>query len=464
MAQTRGMRLTYVVLCTVALVAAIGGGYIVVTKMAEASRAAAVEMARREAETRRIDGLSEALDAAKMVTVRGVKAIDGGCVIEYGKGNVSPSDLFHCDTDDVVAKPLETSVRRDATGVTSVTYCLSNDSGERILTRSVTVQDTNPPMVEVDESDISVESGAEFDPYANVHVTDKVDGQLIRVDVAPKPTYRSNGHNTYEEGWYVVTIRDADGNEIRGIDTSYGGDYTASVSGSDRNGLNMPEASWHIHVAEPEPVAAAPSQPARPAAEIRDDLSVGEEVAALAVNMADGATPDEPVIVPAGTEMRQWTNTGDPRVQNECRVMDATLGRFGGNNAYASCTQAAAGVLAATVDPDLAGPNTGNGGPSLMLQWLQSHPDVYRELGPDEELRPGDVLSTDGQTGIWVGNEAVRRRFPDSPADTYEACFETSAYAHLHQFGGRNGCRVFRPYQKDPDPSLPFIDYKLLIQ
>lgn len=262
MAPIRGTLLASVALCTAASAAAIGGGYAAAAKAAEANRAAAAEAARREAEARRIDGLSDALGAAEMVAVSGVEAVDGGCVIEYGKGDVSPSDLFRCDTDGVAAEPMEASVRRDATGTASVTYRLSNDAGERILTRSVTVRDTNPPTAGIDEGDVYVESGAGFDPYANVHVADKVDGSLRRVDAAPRPTGRSDGRDAYKEGWYVVTIRDADGGEVRGIDTSHGGDYTASVSGSDRNGLDVPKASWRIHVADPEPPAADAPSPA----------------------------------------------------------------------------------------------------------------------------------------------------------------------------------------------------------
>lgn len=58
--------------------------------------------------------------------------------------------------------------------------------------------------------------------------------------------------------------------------------------------------------------------------------------------------------------------------------------------------------------------------------------------GPDKsEMQPGDVFTSDYHTYLFVGNEVVRERFPDSDADVYTGGNQLP-YLYWDSYGDRN--------------------------
>jgi len=149
------------------------------------------------------------------------------------------------------------------------------------------------------------------------------------------------------------------------------------------------------------------------------------KIAELAVFLSPTATPEGHLEQPDGNP---WRQIPDSRLNNHYKIMDATIGKYGDNNAYASCAQAAAGVIRATVDPDF---NTAN--PRGQIEYLRNNPKwelvtvVKANDNVDEICQPGDVLITpqgsSGHTMIYVGNELVRKKFPNSDGNMFQAAY-----------------------------------------
>ena len=208
---------------------------------------------------------------------------------------------------------------------------------------------------------------------------------------------------------------------------------------------------------------------------VEPEQSPGDEIAELAVYMAATASPEERI---HGVQNDPWEDNGDPRIDNLVTIMDATLGSWGGNNAYASCCQAACGVVAAAADPDIAPSNwPGNGGivdgssgsiptdawqegmggsmgPVATEWYLTKRPEIWEKVGEDlslDDLEPGDMLVSNTHVMIYVGEEAARKRFSGTDANFYEASFAdgvggdgTCFYAGLTRRDNVDGFRVFR--------------------
>lgn len=213
----------------------------------------------------------------------------------------------------------------------------------------------------------------------------------------------------------------------------------------------------------------------------RNGLSVGDAIAKLAVNMAATASPEERI---PGVEANPWFDNGDPRIDNLVQIMDATLGAWDGNNAYASCCQAACGVIAAAADPDIAPAhwvgdgNTdepwdsgmgGSGCPTATLWYAKSHPDLYTEVGESlliSELEPGDLLASETHVMIYVGEEAARERFPGTDANFYQASFNSGGpclYAGLSRIDNVDGFTVFRLRGYNASAAHDTIDWQSML-
>ena len=208
---------------------------------------------------------------------------------------------------------------------------------------------------------------------------------------------------------------------------------------------------------------------------VEPEQSPGDEIAELAVYMAATASPEERI---RGVQNDPWEDNDDPRIDNLVTIMDATLGSWGGNNAYASCCQATCGVVAAAADPDIApsrwpengsgsglppGPIPdvpweegmgGSGGPNATEWYLTQRSEIWEKVGEDmslDDLEPGDVLVSNTHVMIYVGEEAARKRFPGTDANIYEASYAdgvggdgTCFYAGLTRRDNVDGFRVFR--------------------
>lgn len=221
----------------------------------------------------------------------------------------------------------------------------------------------------------------------------------------------------------------------------------------------------------------------------------GDDIAELAVYMAATASPEERI---EGVQDDPWVDIGDDRLDNLVTIMDATLGAWGGNNAYASCCQAACGVIAAAADPDIAPsawPENGSGsgrppglipddpwekgmggsaGPNATEWYMSSRSDLYQKVGEDlseSELEPGDVLVSNTHVMIYVGNEAAQKRFSGTDANCYEAAFNdgvggsgTCYYAGLTYRSDFSGFRVFRINQINDNAEHDVLNWHSMVK
>ena len=236
------------------------------------------------------------------------------------------------------------------------------------------------------------------------------------------------------------------------------------------------------------------------------DLSVGQEIADLAVKCALTAMPEERVHAPHDWPWPdKWRDQFDPRADNQIALCAATLGANGGNGAVASCTQCAVTILSAVADPDMsgtwngimasAGPGDGKDG---FLPYVLARPELYKKVHvTTSNIRPGDILANEHHTAIWVGTKAARVKFSDTTGNVYEGgyndgwtsppsgsysetmssgsstlynCDACALLPGIDEYGDAgSGFRelsdfsVFRVIKKNPNPQHEFVDYKSIV-
>ena len=125
----------------------------------------------------------------------------------------------------------------------------------------------------------------------------------------------------------------------------------------------------------------------------------------------------------------------DPKYKDFEKIMDAVINdKKPGNRAYGSCAQAAGGIIRAVVDPDFETTS-----PEHQIKYLDSNTSKWTlamKLKPGDNLNkllePGDLLVTDEgwtHTMIYVGNEMVRRKFPKSDGNIFQAGYDDCDHA-----------------------------------
>lgn len=215
-----------------------------------------------------------------------------------------------------------------------------------------------------------------------------------------------------------------------------------------------------------------------------DNQSVGDAIAQLAVYMAATASPEGRIQGPRGDP---WEDNGDPRIDNLVTIVDATLGAWGGNDAYASCCQAACAVVAGAADPDIAPsdwPGEGNesadwesgmggsAGPVATEWYCEARSDLYEDLGYVEEgeLEPGDILISATHVMLYVGTEAAQERFPSTDANIYEASFADGPggdlscyYAGLTHRNDMGAFHAFRIKRYNTSAAHEILDWKAML-
>ena len=222
-------------------------------------------------------------------------------------------------------------------------------------------------------------------------------------------------------------------------------------------------------------IEEAAKKRAAEASKHRKSSNLGKEVAWLAVQMAGIASDQDASLFEPNAY--PWAKIDDPRLANEYAIMDATLGKYGGNNAYASCNQAACGVIAAVVDMDTIPFNNASGNPRYMQKWLSSHPETYQRItySSIDDLAPGDILvianNNMTHTAIWVGNEYAQEKFPGTKANVYQAGYQEGHHARYPQLdylsnGGlmATGYEVYRPIKRNDNAKYPYPDYEKIIK
>ena len=207
----------------------------------------------------------------------------------------------------------------------------------------------------------------------------------------------------------------------------------------------------------------------------RRNGKLGYELAWVAVQMAGVASDQSAALFEPNAY--PWNKINDPRLENEYAIMDATLGKYKGNNAYASCNQAAAGAIAAVVDMDVIPFHNGSGSPVYMQKWLSSHPETYERISYSsiDDIAPGDifVIVSNGMThtAIYVGNELAQEKFPGTKANVYQAGYQEGHHARYPQLdylsnGGLMATRyeVYRPIKRNDNAQYPYPDYEALLK
>lgn len=189
-----------------------------------------------------------------------------------------------------------------------------------------------------------------------------------------------------------------------------------------------------------------------------------------------------------------WNKIEDENLDGEFALLDKVKELEPSfNRAYASCNQFACGVVAAVADMGAA-PSDASGGsnsPHNMLHYCLTHPEIYEEIEVSsvDELEPGDIFThckddncewgenSDGweHTSIYVGNDMIRTRFPDSSGNLCEAGYNdgkdgSEAYAKYpavkeisDAYLGPMGNRVFRVRRRNDSSGYPEVDYKSIL-
>lgn len=102
------------------------------------------------------------------------------------------------------------------------------------------------------------------------------------------------------------------------------------------------------------------------------------------------------------------------------------------NPAYASCTQAVGHIVRAVVDPNFETNSTEQAYEYLRNSGIWDYVGTFGPgCKPTFGLLPGDVLTNDSHTIMWVGNDLVRQKYPDSTANIFEADVGTGLWPNL---------------------------------
>lgn len=128
----------------------------------------------------------------------------------------------------------------------------------------------------------------------------------------------------------------------------------------------------------------------------------GVDIARAAVDLATSASPDP-----------QYTNEMDEHGAHYREVHDRLLP---GEDIKPCSTVVSVAVHLADADPDFP-PNT-----SAIIHSYCAKSPKWRLVGHSpakEEMQPGDIFTSTYHTYMYIGNDVVRERFPDSDADVY---------------------------------------------
>lgn len=168
-------------------------------------------------------------------------------IYEYGEQARDPLDIVDTHYGDVSCKP--TTIDTSKVGKQQLTYTatMQDSYGETVtkdFTLEVTIHDTQSPIIELNESSITITEGDTFDESSNIKsVTDVIDGNLEYVETEPEKTNTSAPF--YESGWYTYTSD---------VDTETPGKYTVRIKATDING-NATDLAYQVTVKKKDPTS-----------------------------------------------------------------------------------------------------------------------------------------------------------------------------------------------------------------
>lgn len=168
-------------------------------------------------------------------------------IFEYGSEASDPMSLVDTYYGTVTCEP--SKIDTSTVGSQTITYTTSmKDSYSQEVTRDftleITVHDTQSPIIEFNESSITMIEEEEFDSKENIKsITDVVDGELEYVEAEPEKENKNAPF--YTKGWYTVTSD---------LDTDTPGSYTVRVKACDING-NSSELAYTVIVKQKDPTS-----------------------------------------------------------------------------------------------------------------------------------------------------------------------------------------------------------------
>ena len=151
--------------------------------------------------------------------------------IEYGDDEVNLDKYIKNSKGNVKIK--ENNVDTMNVGKSEVLLNVSEGEHDRTYSLKVEVKDTNEPIIEVENKDITLDYEEDYDVKSNIlSVSDKVDGEFLEV---PADTASENIRNNY------AVISD--------LDTSKAGTYKVTVIAIDQH-ENKTEETFNVTVKE----------------------------------------------------------------------------------------------------------------------------------------------------------------------------------------------------------------------
>ncbi|MBR3356397.1 MAG: hypothetical protein IKG46_00910 [Solobacterium sp.] len=140
--------------------------------------------------------------------------------LEFDLNDADPMQYVYCDHKDVKIETKDTIDLRQ-TGEQTVTYELRLGSDVRKESHTFVIRDTKPPVISIQQSEIELSVGQEYDVRTNVlSVMDPVEGELPYLERKPQQEGQGwytifGAYSTAGEGIYDLTVEafDCNGNE-----------------------------------------------------------------------------------------------------------------------------------------------------------------------------------------------------------------------------------------------------------
>lgn len=137
--------------------------------------------------------------------------------LEYSSKSADATKLVTCSVKG--AKVEAKKINLAKVGKKTVKYTVTKGASIHTVEVTFTIKDTKKPKIKLESGEITVDWGADYNPYSNiVSVKDPVDGALARVE---------KEQSEAGDGWYTIT---------GSYDTSESGTYFLTVVAQDRNG------------------------------------------------------------------------------------------------------------------------------------------------------------------------------------------------------------------------------------
>lgn len=146
--------------------------------------------------------------------------------------------------------------------------------------------------------------------------------------------------------------------------------------------------------------------------------------------------------------------------------IDVHKAMWGGDIYYRSCDRSVMTAVKWAGADDLN--NIVAGGCGNLMQYFDSHPDLWQNLGTVEsnmgDLQPGDIFIHSGHVVMYVGNEAVQAKYPGSTAEMVSGSIGSAGAGHPSESHDARspGCGPLSSYYTGGDSRGSYTVYRYL--